>query len=854
MKKLSFLRKMILMTALLFVGTSAWATDVPYNVGSSTSDAWKTYFSDVWEMTGDGTLTVTFTNHCATTGNNWENWLLYCGNSEVTTASANDAFHFVMRSDRWDDKAGSNAGFIVGDDYFTDFKTFQNEATITLKIVRSGSTVNVFTSVTKDATTKSMTYVKTGLEGTLKFFLTQNLSYMTVTAQNLSTNIAGETMTNAYFSFTDATITSNTIYGEVGSMSWSGQWTPTPSIDSNMFRVGNMYSGTVALIGEAAGSKDIVTISFDLGAIELNKKSCEFLVTDINSLVLVDEEFNLYSSTFTDGKNTLGLVKSDFTTAKSDDPGMSACKNSITLTFNYLTRKISFTNNGTVNKQIDMPAAAAAVASFGVRSNYNFEQRRCYFDNLLIQTEIGDYAAVTTTYTVKYKSGEEEIKDAATGRVGNVGDAPVLEASDTETFYSADGSKKYIYASDDASTTTIVDGGTTVVTVNFAEYEKRTYTLNAVDKANNETVLSELGTGYVYADAPSVTINTPWYILYSGTLYNVNGNSTTFNVESNGFVKTLEYTATDITNVAYYSEGENMANRTHAITYSVASNKGIARFTDGDAVFTSLGVGSYHLYARVHVGNTNGGTLTLKAGETTFASKTFGNGNNQSLEADFALTGTTDLKIDYYAGNASGLDYLYIVKTSDTPSIPKSMTSAGWATFCSPYALDFSSSIANLTDVYIVTGATGSTLNLTSVKGGTVAANTGILLQGTAGTITIPVVASGTDYSSTNKLKGVTSATAKDENSIYVLMGSPAVGFYKNAEAFTVGANTAYLNVSDFSFGSAREFFLIDETTGINQVETVKLSVEGYYNLNGQRVAQPTKGLYIVNGKKVVIK
>ena len=28
----------------------------------------------------------------------------------------------------------------------------------------------------------------------------------------------------------------------------------------------------------------------------------------------------------------------------------------------------------------------------------------------------------------------------------------------------------------------------------------------------------------------------------------------------------------------------------------------------------------------------------------------------------------------------------------------------------------------------------------------------------------------------------------------------------------------------------------------------------GVYNLNGQRVNQPTKGLYIVNGRKVVIK
>jgi hypothetical protein len=33
-----------------------------------------------------------------------------------------------------------------------------------------------------------------------------------------------------------------------------------------------------------------------------------------------------------------------------------------------------------------------------------------------------------------------------------------------------------------------------------------------------------------------------------------------------------------------------------------------------------------------------------------------------------------------------------------------------------------------------------------------------------------------------------------------------------------------------------------------------KVEDNNYYNLNGQRVSQPKKGLYIVNGKKVVIK
>ena len=58
------------------------------------------------------------------------------------------------------------------------------------------------------------------------------------------------------------------------------------------------------------------------------------------------------------------------------------------------------------------------------------------------------------------------------------------------------------------------------------------------------------------------------------------------------------------------------------------------------------------------------------------------------------------------------------------------------------------------------------------------------------------------------------------------------------------------------SGGHARSFTIDEEggTTGINAVNGEGFMVNGYYNLNGQRVAQPTKGLYIVNGKKVVIK
>ena len=53
-----------------------------------------------------------------------------------------------------------------------------------------------------------------------------------------------------------------------------------------------------------------------------------------------------------------------------------------------------------------------------------------------------------------------------------------------------------------------------------------------------------------------------------------------------------------------------------------------------------------------------------------------------------------------------------------------------------------------------------------------------------------------------------------------------------------------------FSLGFDEE----DGTTSINTVQGSGFRVNGYYNLNGQRVAKPTKGLFIVNGKKVVIK
>ena len=66
----------------------------------------------------------------------------------------------------------------------------------------------------------------------------------------------------------------------------------------------------------------------------------------------------------------------------------------------------------------------------------------------------------------------------------------------------------------------------------------------------------------------------------------------------------------------------------------------------------------------------------------------------------------------------------------------------------------------------------------------------------------------------------------------------------------------AYFQLHDLP-NEARSFAMSfdDETTAVRGIENGELRVENsYYDLQGRRVVQPTKGLYIVNGKKLIIK
>ena len=481
-------------------------------------------------------------------------------------------------------------------------------------------------------------------------------------------------------------------------------------------------------------------------------------------------------------------------------------------------------------------------------------------------------SATPTTYTIKYHDGEGNELKADKDYDTFTGTEFTASASDMAAFYKNDYTKVYTYSSGNEVKTAVATAASNVITLVFdvADNAQYTHTINATGDVSKNNIASitlyEGQTGTVYYNK---------YIQDGGNWYytNSNGNSGSsisygVSVSATGSTN-KSYTSASITN---FMEVEDM-NKSHSWategTASRASNGKAPRFYNDSYAFTEpIAEGGTYNITLGGRGVANDATVELYVGTksnstsvTDMVSKgTFSSWSNAGI-AEITINDVVVepgqvivLKNPRSDGNCNvEADYIYYTKTADY-TVSKAISSAGWATYCSPYALDLANATGTLTDAYIVTGGADGVLAKTSVKDGTVDANTGLLLKG-SGEITIPVVASGTDYTASNKLIGVTANTAIDANAGYVLMGTPTLGFYKNNNAFTVGANTAYLP-ADFAGAGAPAFFSFDsETTGVNDVRSKMADVRGeFYNLAGQRVAKPTKGLYIVNGKKITIK
>ena len=163
----------------------------------------------------------------------------------------------------------------------------------------------------------------------------------------------------------------------------------------------------------------------------------------------------------------------------------------------------------------------------------------------------------------------------------------------------------------------------------------------------------------------------------------------------------------------------------------------------------------------------------------------------------------------------------------------------------------------------------GKTTDVAIAAGSVIPKQTGFILKGTAGsTVTYRANLTGvTEVDVTGNLL-VGTATEQEISGAgykYYLFGKGAVGqgFYyqtgRDGNSIKLPAHRAGLKLSASGpdFAPAKELiFNFDDatTTGINTVQpAVEKKNDVIYDLQGRRVTNPSRGIYIVNGKKVVI-
>lgn len=187
--------------------------------------------------------------------------------------------------------------------------------------------------------------------------------------------------------------------------------------------------------------------------------------------------------------------------------------------------------------------------------------------------------------------------------------------------------------------------------------------------------------------------------------------------------------------------------------------------------------------------------------------------------------------------------------------------SDGWATLC----LDFNAEVPAETKVYTVTAKdeTENYLTLRAFETGTILpANMAVIVktEALADQLFAETSSTGTDMGD-NLLQGVTERTAistlNSGNGIMVLAKkNNNIGFYSTTASY-LPAHRAYLKKTASSAPGYTFNFSDDMTTGIGDSVTTHAEQQGtahFYNLAGQHVAQPKGGLYVINGKKIVIK
>ena len=217
---------------------------------------------------------------------------------------------------------------------------------------------------------------------------------------------------------------------------------------------------------------------------------------------------------------------------------------------------------------------------------------------------------------------------------------------------------------------------------------------------------------------------------------------------------------------------------------------------------------------------------------------------------------------NWYLANVTGIQY---ISASTTLTHELTVSDAGMATLYLPFGAAVPD--ADFFVVATVKDISGTTANLKEIRGGVIPAKTGVLIFANPGTYTLSLSSTSSNESVESLMHGVLEDTSvkalaqQEGKSIYVLSRGikEYMGFKKatgDGTVKTIPAYRAYLPIGDssevnfitFSFGG-------DNTTGIDALrDNTQEQQAEIFDLTGRKVTAPEKGIYIINGKKVLYK
>lgn len=196
---------------------------------------------------------------------------------------------------------------------------------------------------------------------------------------------------------------------------------------------------------------------------------------------------------------------------------------------------------------------------------------------------------------------------------------------------------------------------------------------------------------------------------------------------------------------------------------------------------------------------------------------------------------------------------LYKVNTASYEDYVLNVTKAGWATLYLGYAVTIPAEVK----CYVISRIEGETVVLEQVEG-TLPANTGVIVEALEGEYTF-VPTKETATVSSNLDGTIKNEYITKEAYVLGLDENDKVGLYKAVMAggvFLNNANKAYLPASEVpeAVQGANGFKFRFETTGIEGVSAVK-GEKVIFDLAGRKLNDMSApGIYIVNGKKVMVK